>query len=120
MDTTTLKLIASLKDAVARVMEAIRSAKDKRALARARKEREQELAEEKARQQRREPPKIASPPKLPEVSKKAAQEKQQALFADAPAQGEKPALGLLDAPDTNRKKRFLPGIPGKACPACWS
>ncbi|WP_281645371.1 DNA translocase FtsK, partial [Parendozoicomonas sp. Alg238-R29] len=100
-----LKSLSAIKLGWLSLLLRLQAFREKRDVVKARKEREKVLVEEKARQQRREPPRIAPPPKAPEISPKVVKEKQQTLFSDAPA-GEKPALGLLDAPDKNQNKGY--------------
>ena len=112
----TLKLLSLLKGVALKLQAYLQGLEEKRALAKARKEREQTLIEERARQQRREPPRITPPPKLPEISAKVVREKQQVLFEEGAAVGGKPALGLLDAPDKNQKKGYSQeSLEGMSC-----
>ncbi len=102
-----LKLWDSLILGVKAIGNRFSAARDRRAVEKARKQREQVIIEERGRQKRREPPRIAPLPKPAESSPKVAKEMQQPLFlSDDLPEGEMPALGLLDTPDHSQPKGY--------------
>ncbi|MCO1334335.1 DNA translocase FtsK 4TM domain-containing protein [Microbulbifer sp. OS29] len=64
------------------------------------------VEEEKQRVAKRIPPKIEPVIPKPKTSPRAAKEKQRELFKAGPVTGTLPPLGLLDAPDENKKAGF--------------
>lgn len=102
----TLALLDRIAEQVRQLREKMSARRERQALDKVRKDREQVLQKEKQRQQKREPVVIAPPPKVPELSPKVVKEKQQTLFTDEPVTGERPALGLLDQPDKTHKKGY--------------
>lgn len=69
-------------------------------------QRREVVKEEKKQVKTRKPPKIKKPRKEPSISARAVAEKQQNLFDDTPAEGELPAISLLEPADPSAKKGY--------------
>lgn len=68
--------------------------------------RKEAIVKEKKEAKVRKAPKIAKPKKEPTIGVRAVAEKQQSLFDDSSAEGELPAISLLEAADPADKKGF--------------
>ncbi|WP_239923646.1 DNA translocase FtsK [Agaribacterium haliotis] len=69
-------------------------------------QRREAVKEVKKEAKKRKPPKIKTPRIEPKVSARAAAEKQQNLFDDAPVEGELPPIALLEPADPSTKKGY--------------
>ncbi len=100
-------LVLNISAKMRQRMERWRRQKAEKQQVRAAVEQRRETAREaKKKTQSRKPPAIAPQRKEPRISPRAAAEKQQQLFDDAPVEGTLPPIGLLEPADPAQKKGY--------------